>query len=159
MEEKNIEAIKTIVREFMNKMGFEAKVEVKNATQEEKENVVCDISVNQDSNLLIGQYGINLQALQHIIRLIIRKEMEDKLDFIIDVNSYRQEKNRSIVEQARDGAQQALTEGRAIVLRPMSPYERRLIHMELSKNDKVMTESIGEEENRKVVIKPADTAL
>jgi len=159
MEEKNIEAIKTIVQEFMNKMGFEAKIEVKNTTQEEKKNVVCDINVNQDSNLLIGQYGINLQALQHIIRLIIRKEMEDKLDFIIDVNSYRQEKNRSVIEQAHNAAQQALTEGRAIVLRPMSPYERRLIHMELSKNDKVTTESIGEEENRKVVIKPASTSL
>lgn len=55
---------------------------------------------------------------------------------------------------ARSMAEEAILEGKEIVLRPMSPYERRIVHMELSKNSRVKTESIGEGENRKVIIRP-----
>jgi len=58
---------------------------------------------------------------------------------------------------AKNSAQQALNEKRVVVLRPMSSYERRLVHMELSKNIEVITESIGEGEDRRIVIKPANT--
>jgi spoIIIJ-associated protein len=53
-------------------------------------------------------------------------------------------------------AKQSLEENRVITLRPMSPYERRLVHMELAENEKIKTESTGEGEDRRVVIKPAD---
>jgi spoIIIJ-associated protein len=106
------------------------------------------------SNYLIGQHGINLQALQHIARILARKKIEDRVNFILDVNSYRQDKNNSIANLAKSMAEQAISEKRAVVLRPMSPYERRLVHLELSQNDQVKTESIGEGEDRRIVIKP-----
>jgi spoIIIJ-associated protein len=158
MNEENVKVIKQTIEEFLGKIGFETEVEIKNEAQEDKENIVCDIKTKEDSNLLIGQYGVNLQAVQHLLRLIIRKKLPDeRAHFIIDVNSYRQQKNQSIIEQAQEAAQQAITEGRVIIMRPMTAYERRIVHMELSKNEKVVTESIGEADGRKVVVKPAKT--
>lgn len=149
------EIVEKSIKELVEKMGVDCEIESKEVAQEEGENLICNIKT-QESNYLIGQYGINLQALQHIARIIIRKKTENRINFILDVNSYRQEKNESVFALAKNMAEQAIRENRAIVLRPMSPYERRLVHLGLSENDQVKTESIGEGEDRRVVIKPAD---
>jgi len=81
---------------------------------------------------------------------------EEKVRFTLDVNSYRQQKNNSIIEQARAAADEAVKYHRTVIMKPMSTYERRLVHLELSKNEKVSTESTGEGEDRKIVVKPAD---
>ncbi|GBE16973.1 R3H domain protein [bacterium BMS3Abin15] len=162
MEKKIAEVIKKITKELLKKMGFDVEVEIKENISEqgavEKEgrenNLVCNISVSDNSNFIIGQHGINLQALQHIIRLVVRKETEERVNFMVDVNSYRQQKSQAIIEQANSIAKQAINEKKAVVMRPMSAYERRIVHMELAENDKVVTESIGEGEGRKIVIKP-----
>jgi spoIIIJ-associated protein len=155
MKEEILENIKEKVRGLIEKMGFKAEIEIKKEEADDQENIICNIAVEEDSHLLIGQYGVNLQALQHIARLLVRKEVEERVKFILDVNSYRQQKNQSVIEQAHQAASQAISEGRAIILRPMSAYERRIIHIELANNPEVVTESIGEGEGRKVVIKPA----
>jgi len=137
-------------------MGFLFDLEIKELEEDEKnqqKNLIFNIKT-QESNYLIGQHGINLQALQHISRIIIRKQLSTKTDFVLDVNSYRQEKNKSIMEMAKNIANQAIMEKKSFILRPMSPYERRLVHLELSKNKEVSTESIGEGEDRRIVIKP-----
>ncbi len=142
------------VKELVKKMGFGCDVEIKEQGSESGEIIICNVKT-ADSNFLIGQYGVNLQALQHIARLLVRKKTEEKTNFTVDVNSYREEKNASIEKMAEDLAGQVIREKRAIVMRPMSPYERRLVHLVLSKNSQIKTESIGEGEERKVVIKPA----
>ncbi len=152
------EITKETIQALVVKMGFPCEVEIiKNQEQEESEKkLVCNIKT-KESNFLIGQYGVNLQSLQHIGRLLINKQkIEQRINFLLDVNSYRQEKNSSIIRLANDMAQQALQERRAVVLRPMSPYERRIVHLELSKNAQIKTESMGEGENRKVVVSPAN---
>jgi len=156
MNEQTTESVKKIITELMLKMGFDSIIEISTQQEAERGNIICNVTVTQDSNLLIGQYGVNLQSLQHIARLMVRKEIDEKINFIVDINSYRQEKNQSIVDLAKLAADQSLQEGHAIVLRPMSPYERRLVHLELSKDTRVVTESIGEGENRKVVVKPKE---
>lgn len=156
MEKKNMEKeLENLVKELVLKMGFSVEIDIKNTEEEGKETIICDIKT-EESNFLIGQYGINLQAIQHVARVIARKKINEITNFIIDVNSYRQEKNESIVKMAQSLAHEAVLERRAVVMRPMSSYERRVVHMELSKNDQIKTESIGEGEDRRVVIKPAD---
>jgi spoIIIJ-associated protein len=157
-QENNIKGIiKETVQELVGKMGFVVEVQIEEAKSagEEAETIVCNIKT-EESNFLIGQYGVNLQSLQHIARLLARKKTEERFNFIVDVNSYRQEKNGSIGKMAREMAEQALQERRAVVLRPMTPYERRIVHLELANNSDIKTESIGEGEERRVVIKPAD---
>jgi spoIIIJ-associated protein len=150
------EIIKNKVTELVSKMGFVCEVEIRELGEESENAIECNIKT-EDSSFLIGQYGGNLQSLQHLARLLVRKSIDEKTNFIVDVNSYREEKNSSIEKMAEDFAKQVIREKRAIVLHPMSPYERRLVHMLLSKNTQVKTESIGEGKDRKVVIKPVDS--
>ena len=157
MNETNLKLIQETVEEILTKGGFTVKTEIFTNLEDGEENVICNVLTGEDSNFLIGQYGMNLQALQHIIRLIVRRKTDDKIKFVLDVNSYRQQKNEAVVELAKAAVGQALSENRAVVMRPMSAYERRLVHMELSKDNRVMTESIGEGEARKVVVKPANS--
>jgi len=147
--------IKKTIEELLEKMGFPSDVRISHAADDEN-SIVCDVTTGSDSNFLIGQHGINLQALQHLARLMVRKVTEEKVRFVLDVNAYRQQKNQSVVELARQIATQAINEKRAIMMNPMSTYERRIVHMELSKNQDVITESVGEGESRKIVVKPAN---
>lgn len=146
--------IEEAIRELVGKMNIDCEMEIKKIVQEEGEDLICNIKT-AESNYLIGQYGVNLQALQHIARVIIRKKTDTSANFVLDVNSYRQEKNESVAALAKSMAQKAILEGRSIILRPMSPYERRLVHMELAQDEKVKTASVGEGEDRRVEIKPA----
>jgi len=147
------EIIQQVVMELVEKMKIDCETEIKEISQDGRDNLICNIKTDE-SSYLIGQYGVNLQALQHLARVIVRKKTTEKSDFILDVNLYRQEKNESIAVLARNMAEKAVTEKKSVVLRPMSPYERRLVHMELSGNEKIQTESIGEGEERQVIIKP-----
>ena len=153
------ELIKKTISDLIEKIGFSCEIEVFEEQNQEnaEKNLICNIKT-KESSFLIGQYGINLQSLQHICRILIKQKVEQKINFVLDVNSYRQEKNSSIVRLAVEMAEQAIRERRTMLLRPMSPYERRIVHLELSKNNQVKTESVGEGENRKVVIKPAELA-
>ncbi|MFA5993516.1 MAG: R3H domain-containing nucleic acid-binding protein [Parcubacteria group bacterium] len=155
-ETKLEDLIQAVVSELLLKMGFSCEIEIikEYDLEQDKENIVCNIKTDE-SNFLIGQYGINLQSLQHIARILIRRKTEERTNFIVDVNSYRKEKNSSIILIAKNIAEQVVREQKVIALRPMSPYERRLVHMELSKNIAVVTESVGEGEERKIIIKPA----
>jgi spoIIIJ-associated protein len=158
MERETLEKeILAIVSELIEKMGFSATVEIKNGEEEGRDVIICDIKT-EDSNFLIGQYGLNLQSLQHIVRVIMRKRIEEPVNFILDVNSYRQEKNESIVRLAKNLAEEVISGKKEIVMRPMTAYERRIVHMELSQNDQIKTESIGEGESRRIVVKPIEMA-
>lgn len=153
MEEKMQTIIQDSVEALFEHMGFKVSTSIETSEQD-TDSIVCNVKTENDSNLLIGQGGVNLQAIQHVARLLVRKNIPEKVRFIIDINNYRQEKNHSIIELAKQAANQALTERRAIIMRPMSTYERRIVHMELSQNPSITTESIGEGEGRKVVVKP-----
>ncbi len=144
--------ITTIVDELIAKMGFVATIGIREGQEEGGDAIICNIKT-EDSNFLIGQYGMNLQSLQHIVRVIIRKRIEAPVNFILDVNSYRQEKNDSIVRLAKNLAEEVVTGKKEVVMRPMTAYERRIVHMELSKNDQIRTESVGEGELRRIVIR------
>jgi spoIIIJ-associated protein len=155
MEQENVEQeIVAIVKGLISKMGFVSSIEMKKA-EEDEDVIICNIKT-EDSSFLIGQYGLNLQSLQHIARVIIRKKIIQPVNFILDVNSYRQEKKDSVVRLARNLAEEVISGKSEIVMRLMTAYERRIVHMELSKNDRIKTESIGEGESRRIVIKPIE---
>ncbi|HBB37326.1 MAG: R3H domain protein [Candidatus Moranbacteria bacterium GW2011_GWC1_45_18] len=151
---ENIEMLKKLVEETLGKMTFsDFSLDVRDEAGSDGENIVFNIS-SRESDLLIGQYGVNLRALQHIIRAIARKKTDEKLKFSVDVNDYNRSKIGTLEDLAKNMARQATNDKRPVVLRPMTAYERRIIHLALAENDQVQTESIGEGEERKVVIKP-----
>jgi len=155
MDSQEKEALlKKITAEVLQKMTFESfEIGVASKNDADGENFVINIET-PESNLLIGQYGVTLAALQHILRLLARRQTEEKFKFLADVNRYLQAKTDSLSELAIESAKQVIRDKKPVVLRPMSAYERRLVHLELAGNENVKTESIGEGEDRKVVIRP-----
>ena len=154
MDKKNSQIIKSITEDLLKKIGFEGEVVVTDSKEDENK-FVCDIKTQKDANFLIGQNGDNLQALQHIVRLLVRKQTDENIKFILDVNSYKKDQESSVIELAKAMAKQVILEKKAVVMRPMSAYNRRLVHMYLADNEEVITESTGDEDERRVVIKPA----
>ncbi len=155
-KEQQEKLIKETTQEVLKKMGFEAKVIVTTSLSEdnERENMVVEID-SPDSKFIIGKQGATLISLQHILKLLVRSKIDDYVNFSVDVNGYKKQQENYIRDMAQDVAQEVVLNGRASTLEPMNSYDRRLVHLELEKNPKVKTESIGEGEDRKVIISPA----
>ncbi len=155
-KEQQEKLIKETTQEMLDKMGFEAKVIVTTSLSEDndRENMVVEID-SPDSKFIIGKQGATLISLQHILKLLVRSKTDDYVNFSVDVNGYKKQQENYIKDMAQDVAQEVVLNGRASTLEPMNSYDRRLVHLELEKNPKVKTESIGEGEDRKVIISPA----
>ncbi len=109
----------------------------------------------KDNTLLIGENGQHLYALQTFIKRVVeQKRGEPCPPFLIDVNDYQRHYIEDIKERARMGAQRVRYFKKEVALQPMNSYERRVIHMTLMEDPDVATESMGEGENRRVVIRP-----
>jgi spoIIIJ-associated protein len=158
MDTQKAARIQELTEEIVARMGFEATVDLQEPAYPTQGEFACNIRVEDDSNLLIGQHGVNLQALQHVVRLAARKEFRENIHFSLDVNAYWEEKVRSIGREAKEAAEQALRDGILILLRPMAGHERKIVHMELAENALVVTESVGDGDSRKVSVKPAALA-
>lgn len=106
----------------------------------------------EKTNALIGYRGENLNALQTLISAISNKDIEEKVRVILDISGYREKRKKILEDLAEKVAKTVVKTRKKVVLEPMSAYERKVIHSKLQNNSKVITESIGEEPNRKVVI-------
>lgn len=112
---------------------------------------VIDIS-GGDLGLLIGRRGETLLSLQYIVNLIVSRRYPGRGGVTIDVEHYRHRREELIISQARRMADRVRQTGNPITLEPMTPSERRLVHMAFADDPELMTNSIGEGDNRKVVI-------
>src|SRR4030042_3891788 len=120
IKSENVEMLKNLIKETLEKMTFsDFTLGVREEAGPDGENVILNIG-SRESDLLIGQYGINLRALQHIIRAMARKKTEEKLKFSVDVNDYNKSKISSLEDLARNMARQATNDKRPAVLRPMT---------------------------------------
>ncbi len=158
-KEQQEKLIKETTQEMLDKMGFDAKVIVTTSLSENnnKKNMIVEID-SPDSKFIIGKQGATLMALQHILKQLVRSKTDDYISFSVDVNGYKRQQEDYIRDMAQDVAREVVLNGRASTLEPMNSYERRLVHLELEKNSKVKTESIGEGEDRKIIISPANNA-
>jgi len=139
--------------DLLAKMKMKARVSAKYGESEDKSDVPVVIDINGDDlSVLIGRRAETLNALQYILSLIISKEANRWVQVVVDVEGYRARRERQLRQLARRMAEQAVRTGRRQLLEPMSPAERRIVHLELRTHDEVTTESVGEEPNRKVSI-------
>ncbi len=146
----NKEVIKDIISQILKKMNFEGDVFIEDS---DKDEISANIQT-KEASFLIGQSGVNLDALQHVARVLANKKSETPIQFVLDVNSYKKQRTDALKELAKNVAEQTLTERVAITLRPMSAYERRVVHLALFEHPQIKTESIGEDPERRVVVKP-----
>ena len=115
--------------------------------------LILDIT-GDDMAVLIGRHGKTLDALQFLISAITVRKIGYRFPVIIDVEGYKQRQRQKLESLARASARKAVSQGRSIKLRPMTPYERRIIHVALRDDERVETASEGEGSARHVVVLP-----
>ena len=147
--------IKNFIKEklvnILREMGYQAEVEI----QLKQDILTYRIYSNNDS-LLIGKNGKNLEALQIVLRQIVNTETGINYKFFLDVSDYKEKNEHHLEVLARRLAREVATTKIEVKMDSMNSYERRIVHNVLTNNKKVYTESVGEEPNRCVVIKPRE---
>ena len=155
-DEETLRIATRVVSDLLERMKVRARVTAEYVQPEEggdQPTVMVEIQGN-DLSILIGRRSETLNALQYIANLIVGREAGRWVPLMIDVQGYRQRRERQLRQLARRMAEQALHTGRRQVLEPMPANERRVIHLELREHEDVSTESVGDEPNRKVTIVP-----
>ena len=137
----------TILRELLNRMGIDAEVESDFVEGSTHLNVRTD-----NPALLIGKHGQTLDAIERLLNCIVNKASLVKRRVFVDTEGYRERREERLVEMAHQMAEQVKYTNREVVLAPMSPRDRRIIHVALKEDDIISTYSQGEGDMRRVVI-------
>jgi spoIIIJ-associated protein len=145
-----------IVQTLLDKMQISATVTTTLSEPDDLTGEQIDvIEINGDDlGVLIGPRGDTLNTLQYLVRLMVSHRLHERVNFVIDVQGYRQRRQQALASLANRMAKKAIQRGQPIGLEPMPPHERRVIHMTLRQHDEVYTESSGEGNRRKVRIIP-----
>jgi spoIIIJ-associated protein len=146
-----------VVSKMLHMLNLEAQVSAHYGASERdgRRNIHVDIR-GKDLSVLIGRRSETLSAFQYIASLIVGKETQQFVQLVVDVEGYRDRREKQLVQMANRMADQVSKTGRRQTLEPMPSSERRIIHIALREHPDVKTESTGEEPYRKVVIMPKD---
>lgn len=161
------ESIKNEIKTFVERMGFGDELEdvevhsgganrfclrVRNMAPPEEEGAHHPLQ----TNLLIGERGVALAALEFVLKRILAKKYpaEEGYKFTLDINDYRMRRLEDLKQDVKSAARAVRMYKREVPLRPMTSFERRIVHLLLEEYPDIMTESTGEEPDRRVVIKP-----
>ncbi len=135
-----------IIEDILDSMGIAAVCEINEETS--------TVEINShDHALLIGKKGENLRALQYIFNTIRRKQVPDSEFLALDVEGYKKERIEKVKRIAEEAAAEVLAYDRVKELPAMNAFERRQVHMVLADNPDLVTESVGLEPHRTIVIK------
>lgn len=147
------EAAEAKGRAFLAKIFDEMKLDVVIDVKENGGYLVFDLQ-GENLGILIGRRGDTLDSLQFLLNLVINDKNNAKVKGIIDIENYRAKREETLIGLGHKLAAKARKTGQKVVLEPMNPQERRIIHMALQNDKRVTTYSEGEEPYRKVVIEP-----
>ncbi len=148
MEHKD--TVKQITEDLLSRIGVMGTVTV---DIDETESFRVHIET-EETGLLIGFHGRTLESLQIILGIIVSKELNTWVKVYVNVGDYREKREEALMLMAQHAAERALAAGREIELANLSASERRVIHLTLSGDDRVETESVGEGNRRTLLVKP-----
>ena len=137
-----------LLEELLDKMGVDAEVEVR-----EEDPITLNV-IGDDLGILIGRRGETLSAVQFILNQMLNQRTGEWFGVIVDAEDYRLRREEQLRGLARRMADRARYYRQAVTLDPMPPHERRIVHMALAEHGQVDTHSVGEGEDRRVVITP-----
>ena len=149
-EELLLTSAKEILETLLERMQEKATVSV----HQEDDRISLRIETD-DAGLLIGKQGQTLDALQYLVTKMLAKKSRRKVRITIDVEAYRARHNEALAHLAQKYGEKVKKSGRPIILSPMNPYDRRIVHMTLQGDQELKTMSRGEGLYKKVVISPA----
>ncbi|HVA25270.1 MAG TPA: RNA-binding cell elongation regulator Jag/EloR [Chloroflexota bacterium] len=137
-----------LLEDMLEKMGVDAEVEVR-----EEDPITLNV-IGQDLGILIGRRGETLAAVQFILNQMLNQKTGEWFGVVVDAEDYRLRREEQLRGLARRMADRARYYRQAVTLDPMPPNERRIVHMALAEQGEVETHSVGEGDDRRVVITP-----
>jgi len=140
-----------VAQEFLEKIFCLMKLEIQIEKTATLDSTIFNIRGN-DLGILIGKHGQTLDALQYLTNLTANRDAESKVRIVLDVEDYRQRRTDTLARLATRMADNVKRRGEKVVLEPMSSNERKIIHMALQNDQRIVTYSEGEEPYRKIVI-------
>lgn len=142
--------VQKLTEELMAKLKIEAKVSV---TTDETEAFRVQIETSE-TGLLIGYHGRTMESLQIILGLLVAKLTGKWTPVYVNIGDYREKREEALMLMAQRAADRAIAMNRPVELTRLSPSERRIVHLTLSGDERVITESTGEGESRVLLVKP-----
>lgn len=147
-KEEVIEYIKNLLKEVCEKIGVEINIETT------KREGMYKLTIFSDNNaILIGKEGRTINALNLICRQAVQNELKINFKFNLDVAQYKAKQENYLIREVKNIAREVSKTKTDATLDPMNSYQRRLVHNALNNNKYVYTESIGEEPDRRIIIK------
>lgn len=151
LDKGDIKKIEKISSRFFLKI--DSNIEVKVEKRDEKN---IEINAKMDNpQVLIGENGKTLKGIERLLRIALRNNIDKRFYIDLDINDYKKKKREYLEEKAREAANEVSLTGVEKKMPALPAAERRIVHLELEDREDVITESVGKEPNRQVVIKPA----
>lgn len=147
--EKELKVIKEEAEKLLERIGLKGSVDITEAG----EGFIANIDTGEDNALLIGKHGNTLSSFELILTLTVAKNLGDFRRITVEVGSYRAEREQYLENLADKLKDEVVMSGYEKQVRGLKPWERRYVHLYLEKDDKVTTESIGEDRDRTLIIK------
>jgi len=148
--EQQADAVADFVEELLERMGIDAIAE----PVARGDSMYVDIvdAPEEDVALLIGRHGQTLDAVQELVRMVVGRQLDDRIRVIVDVGDFRKQREDRLAEMGREAAERAVESGDEIELEPMNAYERKIVHDAVATVDGAQSVSRGEDPNRFVVV-------
>jgi len=147
------DTVKQVTEDLLSRLGITGTVSV-----DVDETGAYRVHIEtEETGLLIGFHGKTLESLQIILGIIVSKELAAWVKVYVNVGDYREKREEALMLMAQHAAERALTMSRPVELANLSASERRVIHLTLSGDDRVETESVGEGSRRTLLVKPKST--
>lgn len=147
------QALERTLRAVADGAGLDARVEV----QPGEDGGLAGRIEGAGTDALIGRGGEFIDAIQYLATQVVsRAEGGARRRVLVDADGYRDRRERALLELADQAAREAVEYGEEIELDPMTPHDRRIVHLALKDRPEVVTRSEGEEPRRKIIIEPAD---
>jgi spoIIIJ-associated protein len=147
-ETNNIEKTANFLSEVAGAMGLQVRID----RQTTKEGLMLGISGSGDLGMMIGRRGQTLDALQYLANIVANRHSDNHLRIVLDAEDFRERRRKTLEELSDRLAGRVIRSKKEVVLEPMSPQERKIIHSQLQNHPKVKTYSKGDDPNRRVVI-------
>lgn len=148
---KNVETLKLIVTELLDLMQVGAKTEV--SYDKEGDAYLVNLETADATGLLIGRKGETLSSIQLVLGVIMKQKTGDWVRIVVNIGDYREKEEDYLKNLAESAASRAKETGEAQPLYNLKPWQRRVIHMYLAEDSQITSESVGEGEERYLVVK------
>jgi spoIIIJ-associated protein len=153
-DETRAESARDFVDDLLVKMGMDVVADLVEPEPGDPPGEIRIEIEGRDSGRIIGKKGQVLSAIQHIVNRVVNRPGLDRRHIVVDAEGYRQRREDTLATMAQRLGKKALEEGKIITFEPMSPRDRRIVHLALAKFPGVVTKSDGEGEGRRVQIIP-----